>query len=256
MALFLVFIIGTIVGSFVNVCIYRLPRKESIMTPRSHCPSCGKVITWFDNVPVISYLALKGKCRWCGSRISPRYLIVEVLSGIICALLFLRFGLTAKFFILWYLASALTAASFIDQKFQEIPDEITISGVFLGLCASAFYPPLMNETGNVPSFLNSFLGVITGGASIYTLGFIGEFIFKREAMGGGDVKLMAMIGAFLGWKKALFSFFLAPFFGSIIGIILRIKEGKEFIPYGPYLSLAAVVAIFWGDAILNRFFLF
>jgi len=249
------FILGMIFGSFMNVCIYRLPKHESIVSPGSRCPLCGVAIRWFDNIPVLSYLALKGKCRSCGGRISPRYAIVEILAGVMCALLFLRFGFTFKYLIFFGLTSALIVVSFVDIKIHEIPDEITLPGIVLGLVLAALYPPLMNKTGNFSSLLDSTLGVIAGGGSIYILGYIGEFIFKKEAMGGGDVKLLAMIGAFLGWKFAIFVFFLAPFFGSVIGIILKLKEGRDIIPYGPYLSLAAVVAMFWGDAILKRLFL-
>jgi len=246
---------GTIFGSFMNVCIYRLPRKESIVSPRSRCPLCGKAIRWSDNIPVLSYLILKGKCRSCGGRISPRYPIVEILAGLMCVSLFLRFGLSAKFLFFLYLTGALIVISFVDLKIHEIPDEITLSGIALGMGIAVLYPPLMNKTGNLSSFMDSFFGVLAGGGSIYLLGYIGEFIFKREAMGGGDVKLLAMIGAFLGWKLTLFTFFLAPFFGSLVGIVQKIKEGKDIIPYGPYLSIAAVVAIFFGGEILRRLFL-
>jgi len=255
MTVVLIFIAGTILGSFMNVCIYRLPRKESIVLPRSHCPLCGTTIHWFDNIPLLSYLALRGKCRSCGGRISPRYAIVEILSGLMCVLFFLHFGFAPKYFIFVYLACALIVVSFVDIRIHEIPDEITLSGIALGLVLAVLYPPLMNRTGNFASFMDSFLGVIAGGGSIYVLGYIGEFIFKKEAMGGGDVKLLAMIGAFLGWKLAIFTFFLAPFFGSIVGITLKIKEGRDIIPYGPYLSLAAVIAIFWGDDIIKALFL-
>ncbi len=255
MIIIFLFIIGAIFGSFMNVCIYRLPRKESIVFPRSRCPLCGTAIRWFDNIPVLSYIFLRGKCRSCGGRISPRYVAVEILSGIMCALLFLHFGFTPKYLILFYFTGALIVVSFVDLKIHEIPDEITLSGIVLGLFLSALYPPLMNKTGVFSSLLNSALGVVAGGGSIYILGYIGEFIFKKEAMGGGDVKLLAMIGAFLGWKLAIFTFFLAPFFGSFAGVILKLKEGKDIIPYGPYLSLAAVVAIFFGEKILNRLFL-
>ncbi|MGB2705822.1 MAG: prepilin peptidase [Candidatus Omnitrophota bacterium] len=254
MIIFFLFVMGTIFGSFMNVCIYRLPRKESIVSPRSRCPVCGGVIRWFDNIPILSYLILKGKCRSCGGGISPRYAVVEILSGLMCALLFLRFGFTAKFFIFFYLTSALIVISFVDLKIHEIPDEITLSGIVLGLILAALYPPLMNKTGNVSSLLDSLLGVLAGGGSIYLLGYMGEFIFKREAMGGGDVKLLAMIGAFLGWKLTLFTFFLAPFFGSLVGIVQKIKEGRDIIPYGPYLSIAAVVSMFYGEAILRKIF--
>ena len=250
-----VFIIGAVAGSLMNVYIYRIPRKESVVRPRSHCTSCGKTIAWYDNIPIFSFLILRGKCRSCKKRISIRYPIVELLAAVSAVLLFLGFGLSGKFFILWYLSGALIVISFIDLKWQEIPDAITLSGIPLGLFLAALYPPLLNKTGMFASLLDSFLGVIAGGGSIYLLGFLGEFIFKKEAMGGGDVKLMAMIGAFLGWKLALFTFFLAPFFGSVIGIALKIKEGRDVIPYGPYLSLAAFVAVFYGETVIRGLFL-
>jgi len=251
---FFLFAVGAIVGSFMNVCIYRLPREKSIVKPRSFCPSCSKTIPWYDNIPVLSFVLLRGRCRFCKGKISPVYIIVEIISGLMCVWLFRHFGLTPKFFILWYLTCSLIVASFIDLKFQEIPDVITLPGILIGLGAALFYPPLMGRTEILPSALQSFLGILAGGGSIYALGFVGEIIFKKEAMGGGDVKLLAMIGAFLGWKLAIFVFFLAPFFGAAVGITLKIKEGKEIIPYGPYLSLAAICAMFYGDIILRRLF--
>lgn len=255
MIMIFLFMVGACVGSFINVCIYRLPRSESIVRPRSRCPSCGAKIAWFDNVPILSFLILKGRCRSCKKRISARYIIVEALSGFICVLLFLHFGLTAKFFILWCLLNSLIVASFIDLRFHEIPDIITLPGIVIGLSLAGLYPPLMNEVKNIPSFLHSLLGVLAGGGAIYLAGFIGEFIFKKEAMGGGDVKLLAMIGSFIGWKLALFTFFLAPFFGSIAGIAVKMKYGRDVIPYGPHLSLAALVAVLFGEEIINALFL-
>lgn len=238
----LLFILGAIAGSFMNVCIWRLPRKESLVRPRSRCPSCGGAIAWYDNIPILSFLILKARCRLCKNKISAVYPIVELLSGAVAVLLYAHFGLSAKFFSLWYLFGALTVVSFIDLRFREIPDEITLSGIALGLIAGP------------PHFLDSLLGVIAGGGSIYLLGLLGEFIFKKEAMGGGDIKLLAMIGAFLGWKMAFITFFLAPLFGSIVGITLKIRKGAEIIPYGPHLSLAAFVAALYGEEILNRLF--
>ena len=254
MIITLIFIAGLIAGSFMNVCIYRMPRKESIVRPRSHCPKCKKSIPWYDNIPVLSFILLLGKCRACKKKISLIYPAVELLSAIIVTLLFLRFGLTGKFLILWFFASALIVISFIDLRIQEIPDEITLSGIVLGMALSVVYPPLMGKTAMLPSFLDSFFGVIAGGASIYILGFVGEFIFKKEAMGGGDVKLLAMIGAFLGWKLALITFFVAPVSGAITGIALKIVRGAEIIPYGPHLSLAAMGAVFFGEEIIRRLF--
>jgi leader peptidase (prepilin peptidase)/N-methyltransferase len=245
---------GAVAGSFMNVCIYRLPKAESIITPGSYCPSCKQPIQWFDNIPLVSFVILRGRCRSCRSAISWRYFAAEALSGFFCTALFMKFGLSPEFFIYFYLTGALIVASFIDLRIYEIPDAITLPGIVIGVCVASAYPGLMGAEKNLHSFLSSLLGVFAGGGSMYALGFIGEFIFKREAMGGGDVKLLAMIGAFVGWKLALFTFFLAPFFGSVVGIILRLKEGKDIIPYGPYISLAAFVAIMYGKEILYRLF--
>jgi len=224
--------------------------------PRSHCVYCNKTLPWYMNVPIISFLALKGRCRFCGKHVPIRYLIVEVLSGAVCVFLFIKFGLSFKFLFYWYLLCALIVASFIDLEHHEIPDIITLPGILIGLIAAYLYPALMDGSGNFSSFKDSLFGALAGGASIYALGFIGEFIFKKEAMGGGDVKLLAMIGAFTGWRLVLLAFFIAPFFGSIAGIIAKLKEGRDIIPYGPYLSLAAFTVIFLGEKILKALFTF
>jgi len=240
----LIFIIGSIVGSFLNVCIHRLPKKESVVTPRSHCPHCKKNIAWYDNIPLLSYALLRGKCRFCKGKISFRYFLVELITAALFLALFLSFGFSIKFFAYSMLAAGLIIATFVDFEIQEIPDEVTLWGIVLGLIISFVF---LRWRGLV----DSGLGVLIGGVGIYLMGFLGELVFKKEAMGGGDVKLLAMIGAFLGWKLALFTFFAAPLFGAIVGVILKIKDGRETIPYGPYLSLAAVVAMFFGDKILG-----
>jgi leader peptidase (prepilin peptidase)/N-methyltransferase len=152
------------------------------------------------------------------------------------------------------MTSGLIIATFVDFEIQEIPDEVSIGGMVVGLILAIAFPSIMNETARLNSFLNSFSGALIGGGMIYIMGMLGEFAFKREAMGGGDVKLLAMIGAFIGWKLVMLTFFLAPVFGSVVGIILKIKHGKDIIPYGPYLSLAAVCSIFFGERILHLLF--
>jgi leader peptidase (prepilin peptidase)/N-methyltransferase len=154
------------------------------------------------------------------------------------------------------LGSALIAATFIDFEFQIIPDSLTISGIIAGLIASYLFPSAIGEAARQEGLLNSFLGTAAGGGAIYLIGIFGKMAFKKEAMGGGDVKLMAMIGAFLGWKLALLVFFVAPFFGAFVGIILKIKYKIETIPYGPYISLATLIVIFWGERILEYLFLY
>ena len=249
-----VFIMGSIVGSFLNVCIYRLPRCESIVYPPSHCPNCKKNIFWYDNIPILSFLILKGKCRSCKSKISIRYFLVELLTAALLLALFIGFGLTPKFFAYAIMSCGLIIATFVDFEIHEIPDQISLGGILAGLLISYLFPSLFDEASRMHGFLASFIGALTGGGSIYLMGFLGEMAFKKEAMGGGDVKLMAMIGSFIGWKWILLTFFLAPIFGSIAGISLKIKYGREIIPYGPYLSLAAIVAIFFGDNILRLLF--
>ncbi len=247
---------GSVIGSFLNVCIYRLPREESLVFPGSHCVHCNNRIHWFDNIPFISYIMLGGRCRFCHRLISPRYFLVELLTGFLWLALFINFRLTPEFFLMGTLISALIAATFIDFEFQIIPDVITISGIFAGLIAAVLFPSILTAHTWKEALLDSFLGVAAGGSSTYLIGVLGKTAFKKDAMGGGDVKLMAMIGAFLGWKFALLVFFMAPFFGAFIGIIIKIRYKVDMIPYGPYLSLAAVIVIFWGEKILNHLFLY
>lgn len=250
-----VFIMGAIVGSFLNVCIHRLPKSESIVTPLSHCPNCKKNIPWYDNIPILSYIFLGAKCRFCKSSISFRYILVELLTGALFLTFFIAFGLTPKFFAYAVLTSGLIVATFVDFAIQEIPDEVSIGGIITGLLLAFIMPSLFDAPSRLIGLLESGLGVLAGGLSIYLLGLFGEFVFKKEAMGGGDVKLLAMIGAFIGWKLAILTFFIAPFFGSVVGLILKYRFGRETIPYGPYLSLGALVSIFFGEKILKMLFL-
>ncbi|MBI5124354.1 MAG: prepilin peptidase [Candidatus Omnitrophica bacterium] len=253
----LTFIIGAIIGSFLNVCIYRLPKGRSVIVPGSHCPNCGAKIHWYDNIPVLSYIFLGGKAKCCKAAISLRYFIVEVLTAFAFLILYLFFGLTPKFFANAVMVSGLIIATFVDFEIQEIPDEVSIGGLAAGLILSTIFPSILNESSRLSSFLSSFFGALAGGASIYAMGMLGEFAFKREAMGGGDVKLLAMIGSFIGWKLVLLAFFIAPILGaiveirSVIGTLSGKKEKYKTIPYGPYLSLAGVIAMLWGDRILR-----
>lgn len=249
----IVFIFGLIVGSFLNVVIYRLPKNESLLTPASHCASCKKPIFWFDNIPLLSFIILKGRCRFCKERISFRYFIVEFLTAILFLMFFILFGISPKFLIFTLLGSALIVSSFIDFEYQIIPDEISLGGLLIGVIISILYPSILEASSIKGSLINSLTGAVVGGGSIFFTGLMGKFIFKKEAMGGGDVKLMAMIGSILGWKKTLLTFFIAPFFGSIVGIIILIKNKGHLIPYGPYLSLAAIISVIYGDKILRMF---
>ncbi len=266
MAKIFAFIFGSIVGSFLNVCIYRMPQGKSVVWPGSHCPLCEKRIPWYDNIPFISYILLRGKCRFCGLRISPRYLIVELLTAIMFVLLLNHFGLTYDFFLYLVLTCSLIISTFVDIKHRIIPDEVSIGGIILGFVLNAIKGfNLQLKTYNLQLALNSLLGIIIGGGIIYLTGFLFDLVYfkllkkppiqgETESMGGGDVKLLAMIGAFLGWQRAIIVFFMAPFFGAIVGIINLIVKKDHTIPYGPFLSLAALFSIFWADKIIRLFF--
>ena len=261
----LAFIFGSIFGSFLNVCIYRMPLGKSIVWPGSHCPNCEKRIPWYDNIPFISYILLKGRCRFCKKRISPRYLIVELLTAIIFVIFFNYYGITYDLFFYLVFVCSLIIATFVDIKHRIIPDEVSIGGMIVGFLLSAIKGiNLRPITYNPQPMFNSFLGIIIGGGIIYLVGFVFDLVYfkmlkkppiqgETSSMGGGDVKLLAMIGAFLGWQRVIITFFLAPFFGLIIGAINLLIKKDHTIPYGPFLSLAAVLSIFWADKIIALF---
>ena len=259
------FVFGSVVGSFLNVCIYRLPRQESIVLPDSHCTSCRTRIKPYDIIPIASYLILLGRCRACGSRISPTYLVVELLSGVVSALLVWRFGisLTSLFYLIFLFS--LIVVTFIDLEHRIIPNVITLPGIIVGLIYNALNTNWVTLQMDLSYFqftlsdflrisdevdiIGSILGIILGGGILYFIGFIYEAIKKREGMGMGDVKLLAMIGAFIGWKGVIFVAFLSSLFGVLVGIpIIFFKRGdlKYAIPYGPFLSLAAAFYCFTG----------
>ncbi len=246
------FVLGTCVGSFLNVCIHRLPKEElSVVSPPSHCPNCKTPLKWYDNIPVLGYLLLQGKCRYCSLPISARYIFVEVLSGYLFVEYDILFGHSPEYIAYLYLTLSLVVVTFIDIKYQIIPDEINFLGMLAGLLLSTLFPSLHSADTHLSGFLNSLYGIFAGGGIVYFIGVFGEFVFKKEAMGGGDVKLMGMIGAFLGWKLALLSFFLAPFFGSVIGIYVKYVKKEDIIPFGPFLAMGALTALFWGNDIIS-----
>jgi leader peptidase (prepilin peptidase) / N-methyltransferase len=262
------FIFGSIVGSFLNVCIHRMPLGESVVWPRSHCPKCKKRIPGYDNIPFISYILLKGRCRHCKKLISPRYLLVELLTALTFLVFYNKFGLSYDFFFYSLFVCGLIIATFIDISHRIIPDEISIGGIILGFILSSVRGLTLRPiTFDLRPMATSFLGIIIGGGIIYLTGFIFDLVYfkllkkppiqgETESMGGGDVKLLAAIGAFLGWKLALLTFFLAPFLGIVIGIVNLVTKKDHTIPYGPFLSLAAMLSLFWADKILRLFFFY
>jgi leader peptidase (prepilin peptidase)/N-methyltransferase len=207
---------GMVVGSFLNVCICRLPRDESVVFPPSHCPQCDYLIRWYDNIPLLSYLLLRGRCRGCGTRISIQYPLVELLNGLLTLALFLRFGPTLAFLVLFLFCSALVVITFIDLEHQIIPDEISLPGIVIGFICSFFLP------GH--SWLNSLLGILLGGGSLLLVAYAYQWLTGKEGMGGGDIKLLAMMGAFLGWKSILFIVFALISASTVI--ILRLLAVK------------------------------
>ena len=258
MILFL-FALGAIIGSFLNVCIVRMPEEKSVVVPCSHCVNCKKTIAWFDNIPFISYLILGGKCRNCGVKISPRYLLVEFITAVSFVGFYLYFGLNILLVPYLFMMCCFIVATFVDFKYKIIPDEVSVGGMIVGLILSAFIPKMhgIDVIGqnlliaHAKSLGISFFGLLIGGGIIYLMGVIGDIAFKKESMGGGDVKLMAMIGSIMGWKLAVLTFFIAPFFGAVFGIIEKIKTKESAIAYGPFLALGALISLFWGEKIID-----
>jgi leader peptidase (prepilin peptidase)/N-methyltransferase len=245
----LVFVFGLSIGSFLNVCIYRLPLGLSIAKGRSFCPGCQAKIAWYDNIPLLSFVLLGAKCRSCRQVISWIYPLVESFTAVLFLVSFWKFGLSWQFLSSLVLISALIAISFIDLKHQIIPDIISLPGILLGVVISIFIPDF--------SWLNSVVGVLVGGIMFYFLAVGGQLLFKKESLGGGDIKLAAMLGAFLGWKKLILVFFLSSLLGALAGLILilAVKQfrGSRIIPFGPFLALASLVALFAGDNLINLY---
>ncbi len=340
-----VFVFGAVIGSFLNVCIYRMPLDQSVVTPPSHCPHCNQGIRWIDNIPLISYLALGRKCRHCGTRISPRYFLVELLTAILFLLIWISFKDSHPVLcpIYWLLLGGLIAGSFIDLEHYIIPNELTLGGIVVGFLASVAVPSLQHTQSNGLATLKSLAGILVGGIMLYMIAEMGKLLFgryrvelppdttitiadgklklpdeelplsdlfsresdkirfiattlrfadkefhnvkvivrentitvdgadypltvavtieatthqlilPREAMGMGDVKLLAAIGAFLGWQATLFSVFLSAAAGSIVSLAFIAVGKKDFqsrIPYGPYIALGAIVWVFAQDRLL------
>lgn len=243
---------GAIVGSFLNVVILRLPREDiSIVFPASHCPQCGNPLAWYENIPVISYIVQLGKCRHCNRSISLQYPIVELLMAILSAALVNKFGLsvtTAGYFLF---TAALLVIIFIDIHLQIIPDVISLPGVIAGFLFSFVNPTV--------HWLDSLIGIVAGGGVLYAVALAYYLWRKQEGMGGGDIKLLAMLGAFLGWQSLPFIIFASSVSGSIIGLLamtVQRKGGQTRIPFGPFLSLAGICYLFFSERILYFFELY
>ena len=288
-----VVLFGACIGSFLSVCIYRIPRDESIVRPRSHCPSCGKLIPWYFNIPVLSWLMLGGKCHYCKSRISPRYLILEVFTALLFTVVWLqvfagltipedlgrawlthgndllappcwRYGLTpllhpALLPVYWLVLWGLILGTFVDLEHYILPDRVTIGGMVAGVVLSPLVPELHFTASWSTALLRSVLGLAVGFGGLWLIAILGELAFKKEAMGFGDVKLMGAIGAFFGWKAVLFVLLSASLFGSIVGvglIVLGKRQLQGRIPFGPFLALGTLIWMFWGRALVSAYMRF
>jgi len=262
------FVWGACIGSFLNVCVFRIPREISVINPRSFCPHCSKTIPWHHNIPLVSFLVLRAKCKYCGGRISIRYFLVELLTAIFFLLTWLKFGLEPgpRFFglvpitdwrlipIFWLVVSGLILGTFVDFEHLIIPDRVTLGGIVAGLIFSALVPTLHGHTDRILALLLSTLGAAMGGALLWTMAVLGKIMFRKDAMGMGDIKLVAAIGAFFGTKAVLFTIFVSSLIGSVVGITLVLSRRKSMqskIPYGPYLALAAVIWMLWGPNLWN-----
>ncbi|GAB4544488.1 MAG: A24 family peptidase [Thermodesulfovibrionia bacterium] len=252
---FIVFIFGAVIGSFLNVCIYRIPRGSSIVSPPSSCPDCGGKIRFYDNIPIISYIILGGRCRYCKSNISIRYPVVEFINAVLYTLILYRFGINNVYALLVYFTfiSSLVVITFIDLEFQIIPDRITIPGIPLSLIFGATILPDPFFRYDLLGFKASLIGILSGGGLFYLIAVVGSAIFKQDAMGGGDIKMMAMIGGLLGWKGVIFTTFVGSLIGSIVGIIIFILKGRKRgikIPFGPFLAIGAISSLLIGQEAL------
>lgn len=253
-----VFIFGTVIGSFLNVCIGRIPDEESVISPPSHCPKCKASIAFYDNFPLLSYLWLRGKCRACHERISPRYFIVELLTGLVALALYFRFGLSYTFVVSFVFAAAMIVISLIDLDVRIVPDVISLPGIIVGLVFSVVgYFVFTDAFEIIPNPLSSLTGILVGGGFLLATAWIYEKVTGVDGMGGGDIKLLAMIGAFLGWPSIPVTLFVASVLGSVIGVGLMLATGagrRLALPFAPFLCSGALIYLFYGEALI-RFYL-
>jgi leader peptidase (prepilin peptidase)/N-methyltransferase len=241
----LVALLGMMLGSFMNVCIYRLPRGLSPVRPRSSCPSCGHILSWYENVPVVSYLVLRGRCRACRTWISPMYPIVEFITGAVFLAGYVWYGPTPLLIVRLVFAWAMIALFVIDLQHKILPNVITLPGIAVGVLANALAGP---------GWVASLIGAAVGAGILFAIAEVYYRVRHEEGLGMGDVKMLGMIGAFLGWKLVLVTLVLSSFLGSIVGIgvLIAKKESLKYaLPFGTFLAAGALVAAVGGDAILN-----
>ena len=240
-----IFIFGAVVGSFLNVCIHRLPSGESVVSPGSRCPHCREPVRAYDNIPLLSYLLLRGRCRQCGGGIAARYPLVELLAGLAAVAAVGALGLSAHALLAFAFLCALIVITFIDFDHQIIPDAISLPGIVVGFAAALVL--------DAPSWTASLAGILLGGGLLWGVAEGYHWLTGREGMGGGDIKLLAMIGAFLGWKAVPVTLMIASLTGTVVGVALMLAQSRDrrtAIPFGPFLAVGAVCALFWGEALI------
>ena len=238
-------ILGLCVGSFLNVVIYRLPLGQSLMSPPSRCTRCGRRLSWYDNIPIVSWLALRGRCRQCGERISPQYPIVEAVTALIALVIVLMTPPGVLLASRLVLATILIVLFMIDLEHQILPNTITLPGIVIGFIFSLFAPP---------GPLNSLFGILLGAGVLYAIAWGYYMLRKEEGMGMGDVKMLAMIGAFLGWRAVLLTLIMASFAGSVVGVgLIALHRGdmKYALPFGTFLAIGALLAMLVGEPIVE-----
>lgn len=242
-------LVGLAVGSFLNVLIYRLPRNKKLVFERSACPHCGKTIPFHHNIPLLSFLILGGRCRECHGPISFRYPLVELFNAAIYLYLSYLDGLTVAWAAHCWLASSLIVIIFVDFEFQIIPNKITYPGMVVGLAASIFVTP--------PGIMDALIGFFVGGGTLVAIAYLGQWLFKKEAMGGGDIKMAAMLGAFVGWQKVLLIFLGGAAIGMIVSmawmLVSKKVRSERIIPFGPFLAMASFLVIAYGDSIIRYY---
>jgi leader peptidase (prepilin peptidase) / N-methyltransferase len=246
---FMVFVLGCCLGSFLNVCIYRIPREESVVAPRSHCPHCGKMIAWYDNIPLLSYLVLRARCRHCGGPISIRYFLVEGLVGTLFLLVWFAYGVDARTPVYWMIVSGLVLGTFVDLEYMIIPDRVTLGGIVAGLVLGPLIPSLHGASTAWAGFVAAMVGAAAGSGLLWVVGVVGRWVFKKDAMGFGDVKLLGGVGALMGWHAVLFTVMVSSILGSAVNVFLvatRRKQWQSRVPYGPYLAMATLMWVLWG----------
>jgi leader peptidase (prepilin peptidase)/N-methyltransferase len=249
MTLIVVACFGLIIGSFLNVCIHRLPLGESLVWPASRCPRCNTAVKPYDNIPVVGYLILRGRCRSCGNPIAPKYPIVELLTMGIFVVAYLLYPPLQMLQRIVF-GCAMIVLFFVDLEHQRLPNEITVPGIVAGLAFSFFMPP---------GWRDSLLGIIIGGGSLWLVGTLWLLIRHEEGMGFGDVKMLAMIGAFLGWRLMLATLFVSTILGSIVGVaLIALQKGnlKTALPFGCFLAIGAIIASVVGDSAVNWYLTF